>query len=65
MSAVLDIDGHEDLDGRVRYIGHAALQPDGSWRALADVDGSLCVVEVHVRCEALAALAEALYGWLP
>jgi hypothetical protein len=64
MSLMLDIHGREDLDGRVRYIGHAALQPDGSWRALADIDGALCVVEVNIRCDALAALAEALFGWL-
>lgn len=36
-------------EARVRYIGEAVQQFDGTYRCLADVCGSLCLVEVKVR----------------
>jgi len=43
----LNIDGHTDSKG-IRYVGNAHRQPDGTWRALADVGGALCLVEINV-----------------
>lgn len=43
----IDVDGRVDAKG-VRFIGKAKRQPDGTWRALADVGGALCLVEVNV-----------------
>lgn len=33
----------------IRYIGEAVQQFDGTYRCLADVRGSLCVVEVKIK----------------
>jgi hypothetical protein len=48
-----------DLSGRydsrtdaIRYLGYATRQPDGRYRVLADVNGSLCIVEVTLHFEA-------------
>jgi hypothetical protein len=43
----VDVDGHVDAKG-VRYIGQAKRQPDGTWRALADIGGGLFLVECTV-----------------
>lgn len=43
----VDVDGRVDPKG-VRYVGKAKRQPDGTWRALADVGGALCLVECTV-----------------
>lgn len=43
----LDIDGYVDSRG-VRYLGKAVQQFDGTWHALADVFGCLCLVEVRI-----------------
>lgn len=43
----VDVDGRVDRKG-VRYVGKARRQPDGTWRALADVGGALCLVECTV-----------------
>ena len=45
----VDVDGV--VDGRhsgIRFIGEAVEQLDGTFRALADVEGSLCLVEVKI-----------------
>lgn len=41
----IDVDNFVDNQG-VRFIGKAAAQEDGTWRALADVGGALCLVEL-------------------
>ncbi len=49
-----------DVDGRlvkgpwgadypIQLMGKASLQPDGTWRCLANVGGALCLVQVKVR----------------
>lgn len=43
----VDVDGRVDSKGVV-YVGKAKRQPDGTWRALADVGGALCLVECTV-----------------
>lgn len=43
----IDIDGRVD-DRGIMYIGKARLQPDGTWRVLANVGGALCLVEVSL-----------------
>lgn len=43
----IDVDGKVDAKG-VRFVGKARRQPDGTWRALADVGGALCLVECTV-----------------
>lgn len=43
----VDVDGMVDAKG-VRFVGKARRQPDGTWRALADVGGALCLVECTV-----------------
>lgn len=43
----VDVDGRVDAKG-VRFVGKAKRQPDGTWCALADVDGALCLVECTV-----------------
>ncbi len=46
----IDIDRLVDSRG-IQYIGKATMQADGTWRALANVHGSLCLVEVTItRC---------------
>ena len=46
----VDIDGRYDerSDGNVSYIGKATQQFDGTWRCLANVFGTLCLVEVNI-----------------
>lgn len=45
----------EDVDKRIderlgiQYIGKATLQPDGTWRCLANVRGALCLVQVSLK----------------
>ena len=43
----IDVDGCVDGKG-VKFIGKAKRWADGTWRALADVAGCLCVVECTV-----------------
>lgn len=43
----IDVNGVVDRLG-VEFIGKARLQPDGTWRAAANVGGALCIVEVLV-----------------
>lgn len=43
----VDVDGRVDAKGS-RFIGKARRQPDGTWRALAEVGGALCLVECTV-----------------
>lgn len=45
----VDIDGFFDEKNGVHYIGKAARTKDGSYRALANVGGSLCLVECSIR----------------
>jgi hypothetical protein len=52
----IDVDGviderTRDRDGwgHVQFIGKATRQPDGTWRVLANVGGTLCVVECSLR----------------
>lgn len=47
----IDVDKRidEESDGAISYIGNATLQPDGTWRCLANVGGALCLVEVKLR----------------
>jgi hypothetical protein len=35
----------------VRYLGYANRQPNGKYHVLADVEGSLCLVEIGIRME--------------
>lgn len=44
----LDVDGCVDGATGIRYIGKARKTFDGCWRCLADVGGSLCLVELRV-----------------
>lgn len=44
------VEGMIDTKG-VRYIGSARRQPNGRWRALADVGGRLCIVEASITFE--------------
>jgi hypothetical protein len=50
----VDIDGKLDYrydgsNGRyIKYIGKATLQENGMFKVLADINGSLCVVEVKL-----------------
>ena len=46
----LDVDGHVDARG-VRYLGVATRQKDGTWKALADVCGALCIVECRITLQ--------------
>lgn len=43
----IDVDGKVDAKG-VRFVGKARRQPDGTWRALANIGGALCLVECTV-----------------
>ncbi len=45
-----DVDGHVDARG-VRYIGVATRQKDGTWKALAEVGGALCLVECRITLQ--------------
>lgn len=45
----VDVDGRVDDRLGIQYFGKAGLQPDGTWRCLANVGGALCVVEVSIR----------------
>lgn len=45
----INLDGVVDETTGVRYLGKATRDFDGYWLCLADVGGSLCVVEVTVR----------------
>lgn len=42
-----DVDGYVDTHG-IRYLGKAMKNKDGAWHCLADVGGSLCIVEVKI-----------------
>lgn len=44
------VDGIVDAKG-VRFLGKAKRQEDGTYRALADVQGCLCVVEARISFE--------------
>lgn len=44
----IDVDGYVDRKNDVKYIGIARKQPDGTWRAVAIVNGALCIVEATV-----------------
>lgn len=44
---VVSVDGMID-DRGIRYIGTARRQPNGLYRVLADVGGSLCMVEARI-----------------
>jgi hypothetical protein len=43
----IDIDGYVDARG-IRYLGRAKKMDDGTWRCVADVSGSMCLVEVKI-----------------
>lgn len=54
ISTKVDVDGRyceNTLHGDVKLLGKASLQPDGKWRCLANVAGSLCLVQVSLRFE--------------
>lgn len=44
-----DIDGIWDEEHHIEYVGKATLQPDGTWRAVAKMDGALFLVQVTLR----------------
>lgn len=46
----IDVDGMTDErdGGFIEFYGKATSQPDGTWRCLANVGGTLCVVEVTI-----------------
>jgi hypothetical protein len=44
------VDGERDRRyPGIQYWGKATRQPDGTYRCLANVEGSLCVVEVNIK----------------
>ncbi len=43
----IDLSGHMDASG-IKYLGVAKKQNNGKWHCLANVDGSLCFVEVTI-----------------
>ena len=47
----INVDGVFGTDGHILYIGEATQQFNGTWRALANVFGALCVVEVDIKFE--------------
>lgn len=49
----VDVNGYLDEKG-IRYIGLATKRPNGQWVCLADVEGTLCLVEVKIRLIAKA-----------
>lgn len=49
----VDIDGVVDERQHIRYIGKAMRQPDGTYIALAAVNGSLCRVELTITPTAI------------
>ncbi len=55
----IDLDGHVDARG-VRYLGRAKKMDDGTWRCVADVDGSMCLVEVKITIETMNARFHAI-----
>ena len=52
----MNVDGMIDRGGRIRFLGKATRQPDGTWRCLAEVEGTFCVVEVRMRTSHLEAI---------
>jgi hypothetical protein len=47
--AEVDVDGYVDKENNaITYIGKARKQANGTWRALANVGGCLCIVECRV-----------------
>lgn len=50
LGSVVDVDGVVDAkDGvQIQYWGKATRQPDGTYHAIANVDGSLCRVECRI-----------------
>lgn len=44
----IDVDGVLDAKKNVEYLGRATRGENGMWRALAKVDGCLCVVEAKI-----------------
>jgi len=57
----IDLDGHYDsvYNGTnenkacIKYIGKGKLQSNGKYKVLADVNGSLCLVEVSLALKDL------------
>lgn len=49
-----DLEGHVDARG-IRYFGKATRGANGKWKCLADVGGSLCVVECAITFDATSA----------
>lgn len=47
---MVDIDGHVD-DRGICYYGYAVEYIDGSWVCLANIDGTLCRVEVKINVQ--------------
>jgi endogenous inhibitor of DNA gyrase (YacG/DUF329 family) len=45
----VDVDGYVDERYGVQYFGKATQWTDGTWRALANVGGALCLVECTIR----------------
>jgi hypothetical protein len=45
----IDVAGMMDPKHNIVYIGKATKMEDGTWRCLANVEGSLCLVEVNIR----------------
>lgn len=49
---VVDVDRRWDNQHEgIQFLGNATLQPNGMYRCLANVYGSLCVVEVRITPE--------------
>jgi hypothetical protein len=51
VTSTVDVDGVIDEKNGIIYLGKATRQPDGTWRAMANVGGSLCVVECRITPE--------------
>ena len=58
----LDVDGMADHKHNIIYIGKATKMEDGTWRCLANVGGSLCLVEVNIVLMAGANLCDKCFG---
>ena len=48
MPEQIDVDGRRSNDGLVEYWGQATRQPNGKYHCFANVDGTLCIVEVTI-----------------
>lgn len=49
MEHEIDVNGIKDPNHDITYMGKAVKMEDGTWRCLANVEGSLCLVEIIIK----------------